>query len=291
MCRFFSVLPFILSFSFAAIAAAERPTEIDTNRSGATELLLQFERGDARAYMIELHQDVEALSRRDNSITVDGSIPIQTEVLNTDDSGIAEIAISIDRPEFTIIDSTDEINVRSVISNLRSARITRRVRTDGHRVDAVGHFPDDESNAPITATISDLLTTIWIELPGEEIQTGETWVQTAPMWISEDIDTLHAEQTLRYTLTGFATVSGNELAVIDFVIEEQTNGEVRLDEDGVQTMQINGRGNGTGYLLFDVRAGFVREIGINIGAVIIYEDSSGLQFITSTTSNATMTYN
>ena len=282
MYRSLSLFALTLVLSVGATASAERPGDVDASREAPTALSNQFERSDARTFMVNLDISVEGLSMRDDAVEAEGSVPVQTEVLRVDEDGVAEIAVSIDRPQLTILDSEESVDVGDAIAALQATRLTRSIRSDGHLVDTTGQIADEGTGAPIAATVADVMSLIWIELPGEEVSVGDTWVQTAPMWIGADSASLRAEQQLRYTLAGFATLPTGEVAVIDFTIDERVSGEVPLDDEGLQTMQVSGRGTGSGYVLFNVAGGYTQEVGLETGSVVVYEDSAGTQYITAT---------
>lgn len=272
-------LALLLCAALPSAAVAGRPEVIDTTASDVT-LSYRFARGDAMTYTASVTADAEYFQGTDGLLyAYTAGFALTYEVQSVSDTGTALIATLIRSVDVNMTVDGEPLDAPDVEAEIRSRRRTRSVAADGTLLDRTGEEEEveltqqEEFAVGVDRQCEDALLMMWPQLPTEAIGPGDSWLQVVPLSGHRPGKGFSDTATVRYTLAGFADEGGRRVAVIDAEIVLTVDGDVTSDTG--HSLRVVGRGNGTGYILFDVQGGRVLEFGSSEGAVVTGTLSSG----------------
>jgi hypothetical protein len=91
-------------------------------------------------------------------------------------------------------------------------------------------------------------------LPGTEVNPGDTWTDTTSYGLPSDAGTIELESITHYSMVGDTMVDGVTLMKIDFATETESLAEVQ--QQGMDVIQTS-TGEVTGFYLFDAAQGIM----------------------------------
>ena len=265
-------LAFCATLPMVPLADAERPASIDSTRSERVLLHHLFARGDTKTYQVVATQSIAPVSRGNVPTDVRMSLTFSQEVQNVAPDGSATVGTTLSDPSFET-DVQSRRMFEATWARLRGLRTTNRLETDGTMLENLGGGTSDFGALDPSGTVVDLLTMTRVEFPREPVAIGESWLQTIPLSVSTADGSIRATAAARYTLAGYAPFSGREVAVIDATYDTTIEGTLTFSNQASEVLV--GRGHGSGFLLFDVRAGEILQVEVNNGVVLTRTDISG----------------
>jgi hypothetical protein len=268
----FIPLAYCATLPTVPVANADRPSAIDATRSERVLLQHLFARGNTKTYQLVATQSIAPVARDNTPTDVRMSLTFSQEVQNVAPDGSATVGTTLSDPSL----DTDLQNRRvfeATWARLRGLRTTTRLQSDGTMLENLGGGTSDFGALDPSGTVVDLLTMTRVEFPREPVAIGESWLQTIPLSVSTADGSIMATAAARYTLAGYAPFAGREVAVIDAIYDTTIEGAISFSNQAREV--LIGRGHGSGYLLFDVRAGEVLQVGVNNGVVLTRTDISG----------------
>ncbi len=282
-----------LKFAVAAIAIsiavpsfAARPETVDTEREGEVELRYQFARGNSTSYVLEANFQSEGLEGTyGERVGVQLTMPLTFEVQSVDANDVALIATSLRSPAFTVTEQGEPASSSSMVASLRDARLSQSVSSDGTVSERSGVFTiNNNRDAFALGFIADVLAIRWAQFPREAVSIGESWLQVIPMDINEPNGAIAATISVRYTMVGY--VPGANIAVIDTEYSTAVDGTVESPEG--RSSRLTGRGDGTGYILFDIGAHRITEMSFSSGLVLATVQNNGARSMLGFREEATL---
>lgn len=268
-------------------ASAERPTTVDASRSDRVQLVYKYTRGQTSSFTLNLHEVIEPLSGQSesNAFDITLSLPFTQQVQSVTDQGVASIGTTLG--ELTLnVETAGRNNLSSVRDRLRGVRITSSIEPDGTVVEQINPLQTDVPAMDPSGGVADLLVTIRPELPLEPVGIGDSWVQSTPLSVTTADGMVTGTVNARYTLAGYALYAGREVVVLDGTYESVIDGTENYG--GLTSATLVGRGNGEGYIIFDVAAGRVLEHGLDNGLVLTTTDASGGRAVVGAITHATI---
>lgn len=285
-CGAFVALAYSAALPVAPEADAERPVAIDSTRSDRVQLQHRFTRGQTQTYQLVAAQRISPVTRDPVVTDVRMSLTFSQEVQNVAPDGSATVGTTLSNPALET-DVQSRRVFEAAWARLRGLRSTTRVEPDGTLLENLGGAMTDFGALDPSGTVVDLITMTRVEFPREAVAIGESWLQTIPLSVSTADSSIVATASARYTLVGYAPFAGREVAVIDATYDTSVEGAVSFSNHAREL--LIGRGHGSGYLLFDVGAGEVLEIGVTNGVVLTRTDISGARSIFTADINSTVT--
>lgn len=283
-------LAFLLCLGLAPAAAyAERPAQIDTTRNDSVQLAYRFSRGASQAWSLTLQQSVEGLQNtRQASAEVQLSGTIRYEVQSVDPAGVATITTTVANPQVVVRTNGSTTSAAPLASVVRAARVSQRIRPDGTSEERTQLPDNDPTGADTTATLTDLMSLLWVQFPAEQLRVGDSWVQTVPSYSHDPQNGINGTISIRYTFTGYALHRGSEHLVLDAIVESALDGTRQPSGANAQSARIVGRGHGTAYVLFHAGRGQVAEVGYDHGFVLTITEQNGRRAVQTIRSQATL---
>jgi hypothetical protein len=206
-------------------------------------------------------------------LTFSLSVPWTQEVQSIAANGAASLAQTIGEPAFRVTAGQTRQDLTQSRTRLRTARVTLRVAPNGSILEQLSSI---QSDAPIfdpSSVTTDLIAMSRIEFPQEPISVGESWIQVVPMSLSASDGSIQGSIQVRYTLAGYASWRGREVAVFDGELTARMDGA--LSYANLTSDALVGRGSGASWVLFDVQRQEVLEMGFQQGLVLTRTPVSG----------------
>lgn len=254
------------------VAEAERPVSIDATRSERVLLHHIFARGNTKTFQIVATQSITPVSSENAPTDVRMSLTFSQEVQNVAPDGSATVGTTLSNPSFET-DLQSRRLFEATWARLRGLRTTTRLQTDGTMLENLGGGTGDFGALDPSGTVVDLLTMTRVEFPGEPVAIGESWTQSIPLSVSTADGSIHATAAARYTFAGYSPFAGREVAVIDATYDTTIEGTLTFSDQAHE--DLVGRGQGSGYILFDARAGEILQVEVTDGVVLSRTDISG----------------